>query len=110
MHALQVLPVLALLLGRFRSGRLDQRAQVRLLMVAGTAYGAGTLLLAWQALRGQPLLEPDALTLGAAAALLVATVVAVGAVLGRRRRPEPVATPVDGSPEQADTERVEVTV
>ncbi|TBL38780.1 hypothetical protein EYA84_09120, partial [Verrucosispora sp. SN26_14.1] len=66
MHALQVLPVLALLLGRFRSGRLDQRAQVRLLVVAGTAYGAGTLLLTWQALRGQPLLGPDALTLGAA--------------------------------------------
>ncbi|MFI7025973.1 hypothetical protein ACIBMZ_24980 [Micromonospora sp. NPDC049900] len=110
MHALQVLPALALLLGRLRSGRLDQRDQVRLLVVAGTAYGAGTLLLTWQALRGQPLLGPDALTLGAAAALLVATVLAVGAVLVRRRRPEPVTTPVDGSREQADAARVEVTV
>ncbi|MFI7080598.1 hypothetical protein ACIBO1_25170 [Micromonospora sp. NPDC049903] len=110
MHALQVLPVLALLLGRFRDERLDQRDQVRLLVVAGAAYGVGTLLLAWQALRGQPLLDPDALTLGAAAALLVATVVAVGAVLARRRRPEPVDAPVDGGPEQTDTARVEVTV
>ncbi|WP_325051130.1 hypothetical protein [Micromonospora craniellae] len=108
MHALQVLPVLALLLGRFRSGRLDQRTQVRLLVVAGAAYGGGTVLLTWQAL-----LQPDALTLVAVAALLVATVVATGVVIGRRRRTgpaEPVEVSAEGGPDRADTERVEAAV
>jgi hypothetical protein len=38
-------------------------------------------MLTWQALRGQPLLRPDAVTLGAFAALAVATVTATVAVL-----------------------------
>ncbi|MEU5724247.1 hypothetical protein [Micromonospora sp. NPDC047738] len=87
MHALQALPLLAILLRRFL-GRLDERTQVRLLMVAGGAYGALTMLLTWQALRGQPLLRPDALTLAAVAALVVATAAAAGAVLARRHRAE----------------------
>ncbi|MFE9657340.1 hypothetical protein [Micromonospora sp. NPDC006431] len=87
MHALQALPLLAILLRRFL-GRLDERTQARLLMVAGGAYGALTMLFTWQALRGQPLLRPDALTLAAVAALLVATAAAAGAVLARRHRAE----------------------
>ncbi|MEU3457491.1 hypothetical protein ABZ671_28395 [Micromonospora sp. NPDC006766] len=88
MHALQALPILAILLGRFLGGRLDEHTRARLLAVAGGAYGGLTLLLTWQALRGQPLLRPDALTLAAGAALVVATAVAAGAVVVRRRRPE----------------------
>ncbi|MGK5444740.1 hypothetical protein ACSNN7_23340 [Micromonospora sp. URMC 105] len=87
LHALQALPVLALLLTRFGT-RLDERTRVRLLVVAGTAYGVLTVLLTWQALRGQPLLRPDALTLAAVAALLLATATAAGVVVARRRRPE----------------------
>jgi hypothetical protein len=67
---------------------LDERSRARLLAVAGGAYGVLTLLLTWQALRGQPLLRPDAGTLLAVAALVVATATATGLVLARRRRPD----------------------
>ncbi|MEU5670605.1 hypothetical protein ABZ749_09585 [Micromonospora sp. NPDC047753] len=88
LHALQALPILAILLTRFAT-RLDERTRVRLLAVAGAAYGVLTVLLTWQALRGQPLLRPDAATLAAVAALVVATAASVtGVVLARRRRPE----------------------
>jgi hypothetical protein len=88
LHALQVLPLLAILLGRFLGHRLDERTRARLLLVAGTAYGVLVVLLTWQALRAQPLLHPDALTLGALAGLMVATAAALTAVVVRGRRPE----------------------
>jgi len=88
LHALQALPILAILLNRFLGARLDERTRVRLLVVAGGAYGVLTMLLTWQALRGQPLLRPDALTLAAVAALVVATATAAGVVLTRVGRPE----------------------
>ncbi len=81
LHALQALPLLALLLG----GRLDQLTRIRLLLVGGLAYGTLTLLSTWPALRGQPLLRPDALTLAAWAALAAATAIAAVVVLARRR-------------------------
>ncbi|MGR6319809.1 hypothetical protein Q2K19_26845 [Micromonospora soli] len=87
LHALQALPILAILLTRWGT-RLDERTRVRLLVVAGAAYGALTVLVTWQALRGQPLLRPDALTLTVAASLVVATAAGVGVVVARRRRPE----------------------
>ncbi|MGW4156250.1 hypothetical protein ACWEDF_24165 [Micromonospora chersina] len=86
LHALQALPLLAMLLNRFLGDRLDERTRARLLLVAGAAYGAATLLLTWQALRGQPLLRPDALTVAVAVALLAATATAAGAVLARGQR------------------------
>ncbi|MEU4480990.1 hypothetical protein AB0F68_23475 [Micromonospora sp. NPDC023966] len=86
LHALQALPLLAMLLNRFLGARLDERTRARLLLVAGAAYGAATLLVTWQALRGQPLLRPDALTLAVTAALVVATAAAIGAVLARGQR------------------------
>ncbi|MET8908756.1 hypothetical protein [Micromonospora sp. NPDC004551] len=91
LHALQALPLLAILVNRFLGTRLDEPTRARLLLVAGAAYGAATLLLTWQALRGQPLLRPDALTLTVAAALVAATATAAGAVLARgQRRPTAV--------------------
>lgn len=81
LHAMQALPLLALLLGR----RLDQLTRVRLLAVGGTAYGVLTVLLTWQALRGQPLLRPDALTLTAWAALAAATATVAAIVISRHR-------------------------
>ncbi len=88
MHALQALPLLAILLRRAGT-RLDPRTQARLLLVAGAAYGGLTLLVTAQALRGQPLLRPDAVTVAAAAALVLATVTAAGLVVARRRhRPD----------------------
>ncbi|MFV2104615.1 hypothetical protein [Micromonospora sp. LOL_024] len=87
LHALQVLPILALLLSRFAGRRLDEHTRARLVLVAGAAYGALTILLTWQALRGQPLLRPDALTLAATAALVATTTTAILTVLLRGRRP-----------------------
>ena len=60
LHALQVLPVIALLLWR---RRIEDRRRARLIVVAGGSYAALFLILIWQALRGQALVSPDALTL-----------------------------------------------
>ncbi|WBC16115.1 hypothetical protein O7600_04550 [Micromonospora sp. WMMA1998] len=86
LHALQALPLLAIVLDRFLGARLDEATRARLVLVGGVAYAGVTLLLTGQALRGQPLLRPDALTLTAAAVLALATATAAGAVLGRRSR------------------------
>jgi len=77
LHALQALPLLAFLLARFLGGRYDAVIRTRLLLVAGGAYGVLVVLLTWQALRSQPLLKPDGLTLAAFAALAVATAAGV---------------------------------
>ena len=81
MHALQALPLLALVLAlasrRFERLR-DEVTRARLIVVAGTAYAGLVLLVTWQALRGQSIVDPDALTLGAFG--LVVLVVVAGAV------------------------------
>ncbi|MGX6608020.1 hypothetical protein ACWKSP_38760 [Micromonosporaceae bacterium Da 78-11] len=88
MHALQAMPLLAILLGRVLGRRLDESTQRRLLLVAGPAYGVLVVLLTWQAMRGQPLLRPDALTLGAVAALAAVTAVAAVTVVRRGGKSE----------------------
>ncbi|MEU0721892.1 hypothetical protein ABZ498_32525 [Streptomyces lavendulocolor] len=84
MHALQLLPLVALvLLGlapRFAPLR-DERVRLRLVLVSASAYAAVLALLTWQALRGQPLIHPDGATLGAASLVLLGTAVATWAVL-----------------------------
>lgn len=59
LHALQVLPILVWLTRR----RVAESRRARLAIVAGGGYAALFFILVWQALRGQPLLSPDALTL-----------------------------------------------
>ncbi|WP_116505946.1 hypothetical protein [Micromonospora sp. B006] len=86
MHALQALPLLAILLDRFLGRRLDELTRARLVLVGGAAYAGLTLLVTAQALRGQPLLAPDALTLAAAGMLVAATAAATALVLARRGR------------------------
>lgn len=95
LHALQALPLLALGLALLavRVPRLRPEAtRSRLVAVAAAAWGALVLLLTWQALRGQPLLAPDALTLVVAAVLVIAT--AVSTLLVLRRRPAPTVEPL----------------
>jgi hypothetical protein len=79
LHALQVLPLIALWVRR-----------VPLVLVAAFGYAGLTGLLVWQAQRGQALIHPDATTLLAAGALL-AVVAAATAVL--RRSPVRSETP-----------------
>ncbi|MFB7867529.1 hypothetical protein [Streptomyces sp. NPDC056069] len=84
MHALQLVPLVLLVLAALapRYARLaDDRVRLRLILVASASYAATFLLVAWQALRGQALLSPDALTLAAAAAITALTVTATALAL-----------------------------
>jgi hypothetical protein len=78
MHALQVLPFLGWFMARRRGLRSGQ--QVALVWTAAASYLLLTLLLTWQALRAQPLIAPDALTLAAFAAIIAATALAVAII------------------------------
>ncbi|MFI7326779.1 hypothetical protein ACIBQ3_19215 [Streptomyces rubiginosohelvolus] len=99
MHALQLLPLLliALVLLAPRFARLrDAGVRLRLVRVAVGGYAALVALIAWQALRGQPLIHPDGVTLAAAGAILAA--VAYGT--WRALRPTAPARPSRTAAEQ----------
>jgi hypothetical protein len=81
-HALQLLPLLAWLLGR-RARRLRGGQQVGLVHVAGGVYLGVVVLLVWQALRGEPVTRPGATTLAAAGVLLLAGVAAAASPWAR---------------------------
>lgn len=93
MHALQVLPLLAWALVRFGPSWLTEATRARLVGIAAAGYLGALAILTWQALRGQPLLAPDAATLLAARAVLGAVVVAVGSVVAEARRHLPLRPP-----------------
>jgi hypothetical protein len=95
MHALQALPLFAfgLLGGARRVRRLaSPRVRARLVVVAAAGYAGLTILITWQALRGQALIHPDPVTLAAAGGLIAATAVGAGWAL-RRPAAEPVSVP-----------------
>ncbi|WP_345130954.1 hypothetical protein [Dactylosporangium darangshiense] len=108
MHALQALPLFALaltLLARRFARLRNDRVRTRLTGVAGLFHGGLTVLVTWQALRGQSLVHPDALTLAAAGALLVATAAgaawAVTAPARSTGSPEPVRPAAPAVPVEA---------
>jgi hypothetical protein len=76
LHGMQVLPLVAWFARR-----------VATVWIAGAAYFGATLILFWQAMRGQPLLSPDAQTVGAAAGLAIAFLIAW---LWRAREEQPL--------------------
>lgn len=88
-HALQAIPLFALLLVLL-SGRVlrlrDDAVRVRLIRTVSVAYLGVVLLTTWQATRGQSLIHPDATTLLAAGILLLATVLGGAFVLFTGRR------------------------
>ena len=69
LHALQLLPLAALLLGLTR---WNEAIRLRLIGVFGAGYLGAIGLLVWQALRGQSIVRPDAGTLDAWGILAVA--------------------------------------
>lgn len=96
LHALQGLPLLALGLAWLASGvpaLRSERVRAHLVAVAGAAWAALVVGLVWQALRGQPLLDPDGLTLAALAGLVVLVSAATTVVLRRG------TTTTDATPE-----------
>ena len=77
LHGLQALPLLGFLLASFGPAWLRSGHRVALVWTAGLAYLGLVLILTWQALRGVPVVAPDAPTLLAlfAAAATVASLV-----------------------------------
>ncbi|MDF2707658.1 MAG: hypothetical protein K0R62_3310 [Nonomuraea muscovyensis] len=94
MHALQLLPLLPLALTAL-SRRLPvlapESVRLGLTLTAGGMYAGVFALTVWQALRGQPLIHPDGVTLAAAGALLLAGL--AGAALALRG-----GSPAPGAP------------
>ena len=93
MHALQVLPIVLILLTLLarRVPRLRPSVmRARLVAVAAAGYAAMLALVTWQAERGQPLFQPDSLVLCGFIVLVVA--VAAGAA-GSLSRPVPEDEP-----------------
>ena len=85
LHALQALPLLALALSLPAAARLGEQTRVRLVLIGAAGYTALFALVLWQALRGQPVTEPDAWTIGTAAAVAAAVLAATAAVLRYER-------------------------
>ncbi len=87
MHALQAIP-LALIALELLSRRItllrDVAVRLRIVWVIALGYLGAVALVTWQALRGQSIVQPDALTLWLGAGLVAAGVVAIAVVLAER--------------------------
>ncbi len=83
LHALQVLPLLAFVLAR---RRISDGVRVRLTQTAGVSYIALFGILLLQALRGQSVMAPDAITLSLLGLWVVGTA-AASAALAVRAQP-----------------------
>ncbi|MDX5575747.1 hypothetical protein PV779_44615 [Streptomyces sp. ID01-9D] len=98
MHALQLIPLLlialVLLAPRFAPLR-DAGVRLRLVRVAVAGYAGLVALITWQALRGQPLIHPDGITLAAAGAILAAVAGGAWAALRPAAGELPVRTAHD---------------
>lgn len=89
LHGLQVLPAIGYLLAALPARGLGAGHRVALVWTAGLSYLGLVVVLTWQALRGQSLIAPDAITLAAWLALGGAALAAALAVLGHARRASP---------------------
>lgn len=89
LHALQLLPLLAAALAQ---RAVPEAGRVRIVVAVAAGFLGMVLLLTWQALRAQPLLAPDALTLGTFAAIVAGTAAAV-VLAARTARPARPARP-----------------
>ena len=82
LHGMQVIPLLGWLLTRPSARRRWNRAQrLAFVWIGGLTYISWIILLTWQALRGQPVLAPDAQTWMAYGLLIGSAIVAIGIVL-----------------------------
>lgn len=75
LHAVQALPLFVLLLvilARYLPRLRDDGVRLRLVVLAGAGYAGLLALVTWQALRGQPLVNPDPATWTALGVLVAA--------------------------------------
>lgn len=92
LHGLQIIPLLGLFLMLRRERWLTERHKVLLVFIGAAGYLGLTVLVTWQALRGQPIVAPDLLTITVLTAILVATITAATAVVLQARSHAAVAT------------------
>jgi hypothetical protein len=90
LHALQVLPLLGWFLWR---RRVDDGRRARLLVIAGASYAGLFLILVMQALRGEALVGPGALTLS----MLLVWAALTGAAMAWPFRPRRTVSDADTS-------------
>ncbi|WP_208004212.1 hypothetical protein [Labedella populi] len=109
MHALQVLPLIAIgleLLARRVPVLRSAVVRFRLVLAAAIGFAGTVALVSWQALRGQSIVAPDALTLGAVTVLGLGVIVVVVLTLIRGSAAAPDAgtaapSPVDSVPSRS---------
>lgn len=82
LHALQFLPLVVFAASR---RRLPETGRMRLTVVIAASYFSVFVILLWQALRGQSLLRPDAITLTAFTVWAAVTMVAAWSTIARQR-------------------------
>lgn len=87
-HGIQAIALLAILLMRRPEQWLTMRHRVALVVIGAASYLGMIVLVTWQALRGQPLLAPDTLTLTALVSLVGAALIATAGVFLQARRAE----------------------
>ncbi len=85
LHALQLISLLAWLLGRPRFNVLATGGRLALLWTISLGYLGLILILTWQALRGQSIASPDSSTLVALGTLGGAVAIAVAVIVMRAR-------------------------
>jgi len=85
LHGLQIIPLLGLFLMLRRDDWLTERDKVWLVVIGAAGYLGLTILVTWQALRGQPIIAPDLLTIVVFIAIVTATVTAASAVVWQAR-------------------------
>ena len=80
-HAIQLMPLLGLLLMRRRRDWLSESHRVGLVWVGALGYLGLVGLVTWQALRDQSIIAPDALTVSAFSSLVVIVAVACAVIV-----------------------------
>jgi len=85
LHGLQIIPLLGLFLMLRRERWLTERHKVLLVVIGAAGYLGLTVLVTWQALRGQSVIAPDLLTITVLVAIVTATLTAAGAIFLQAR-------------------------
>jgi hypothetical protein len=96
MHALQILPLILILLETLAPRVAVLRSahtRSTLVAIAAMGYTAMLAVLTWQALRGKSVAHPDGLTLLTIAGVLAIAGLATAVAIGRTRRPGLSAAP-----------------